>query len=63
MMTKNDFKQFADAIAKISNEEERNKLIKRLSPIFRVNNSRFDEQRFREWINRRVQGISTKGLG
>lgn len=62
MMTKKDFKQFADAIAEIKNEDERNKLIERLNPVFRDNNCRFDEQRFREWINRRVQGISTKGL-
>ena len=63
MMTKKDFKQFADAFADIENAEERENVIKRLIPIFQSNNFRFDEGRFREWIDRRVQGESTKGLG
>lgn len=63
MMTKKDFKQFADAFASIQNEKERQDIINKCIPIFHSNNFRFDEGRFREWINRRVKGESIKGLG
>ena len=63
MMTKKDFKQFADAFADIENAEERENVIKKCIPIFHSNNNLFDEGRFREWIDRRVKGESIKGLG
>lgn len=66
-MTKKDFKQFADALAEIKGgiiqDETRENMIKQLCPIFKSNNYRFDEARFREWIDRKVNGESTKGLG
>ena len=62
-MTKKDFKQFADAFARVEDKEERENLIRNCIPIFHANNSRFDEVRFQEWIDRRVKGESTKGLG
>ena len=63
MMTKKDFKQFADAFARIEDSKEREDLIRNCIPIFHSNNPRFDEVRFQEWIDRRVKGESTKGLG
>ena len=63
MMTKKDFKVFADGLGFITNEEDREKLINFLIPYFGQINNRFDESRFREWINRRIKGESTKGLG
>lgn len=62
MMTKKDFKQFADALAEYADEARREHLIERFCLIFKANNPRFDESRFREWIRRKVAGESTKGL-
>jgi len=63
MLTKKDFKQFADAFANIEDKKTRNQIINECIPIFRMNNSRFDKTRFLEWIDRKVKGESTKGLG
>ena len=62
MMTKKDFQIFADALASISNEEERENIISKLCPVFKSINWRFDEDRFREWIRRTRAGLSHRGL-
>jgi len=62
-MTKKHYKEFADAIAEIRDETEREKVIDLLSPVFRADNWRFERSRFEEWIRRKVNGESTKGLG
>ena len=41
----------------------RESLIVWICPVLKANNYRFDEDRFREWIDRRIKGESTKGLG
>jgi len=63
MMTKRDFQQFADAFATIKDNKERENIINICCPIFKGNNFRFDESKFKEWIDRRIEGKSTKGLG
>lgn len=63
MMTKKHYKEFANALAQIQNENEREKITDFLIPVFTNDNYRFDEGRFREWIRRVVNGESTKGLG
>lgn len=68
MMTKKDFKKFANAIAEqfpnndFASDLSCNELILRIAPILKDNNPRFDEKRFREWIRRVRAGESTKGL-
>ena len=62
MMTKQHYQQFATALSQISNEEERERIIGFLIPIFRCDNSRFSEGVFREWIRREVVGEDLKGL-
>ena len=61
-MTKQHYQQFATALSQISNEEEREKIISFLLPVFQNDNSRFNEGIFREWIKREVNGESLKGL-
>lgn len=61
-MTKKDYQLFAEVIAKIDNENKRNEIINFLSSVFLKDNSRFDEYRFAEFINRRRNGESLKGL-
>ena len=63
MMTKKDFKQLADMCAEIENEEDRCFLIRHLTHFCARNNPKFDNLRFEEWINRRIKGVSVKGLG
>jgi hypothetical protein len=63
MMTKKDFQVVADAGAAIEDDDARELIMDELGHSFRKINPRFDEDRFREWIERRVNGQSTKGLG
>lgn len=61
-MTKKDYQLFADAISQIKNKEDRERMIEFVGDIFSRDNYRFDEERFREWIKRRIEGKSLKGL-
>jgi hypothetical protein len=61
-MTKKHFQLFAENIAKIENESEREKAISFIIPILKQSNFRFNENLFREFINRRLKGIDLKGL-
>ena len=61
-MTKKHFQLFAEFTAKIENEDEREKQINFICPILRASNFRFDEGKFREFIKRRLEGSSLKGL-
>jgi len=61
-MTKKDYQLFAEALAKIKNNTNREALINFLTPIFRQDNNRFDEGRFKEFIDRRINNKSLKGL-
>ena len=63
MMTKKDFKQLANMLACISDENERDKIVNMACEFCFRNNCRFDSDRFREWIRRIVAGESLKGLG
>lgn len=69
-LTKKDYQELANLIADqfpYTGYEEENKrreeFIQGILPFCRSQNSLFDETRFREWINRRLNGESTKGLG
>ena len=62
MMTKKDFKQFANTFAIVEDDEDRETLIRNCEKIFKMNNPRFDESRFREWIRRVRAGESLVGL-
>lgn len=53
----------ADRIANINNEKDRKVFIENIIPFCYMLNKRFDENKFREWIERRIKGKSTKGLG
>ena len=61
-MTKKHFQLFAEVISNIQNEEEREKQINFVCPILRQSNFRFDENKFREFIQRRLGELSLKGL-
>ena len=61
-MTKQHYQKFATALSQISNEEEREKIISFLLPVFQNDNSKFSEGVFREWIRREVEGEDLKGL-
>ena len=61
-MTKKHFQLFAEFTAKIEDEEEREKQINFICPILRTSNFRFDEDKFREFIKRRLEGSNLKGL-
>jgi len=61
-LTKLHFQIFAEALSKVENETERDKLIDFLMPIFKQDNMRFSEDRFKEFIRRRLNGEDLKGL-
>ena len=61
MIGKKDYQLFADTISLIDSEEEREKIMAFLFPIFRNDNSNFSEDRFRDWIKRRQKNESMKG--
>ena len=62
MMGKKDYQQFADAVSELTNVVERENIICFLTGIFRRDNSRFNEDKFKEWIRRRIKKESMKGL-
>lgn len=60
-MGKKDYQLFAETISEIKDETKREELINFLKPIFQRDNYRFSENRFREWIRRRLNNESMKG--
>ena len=62
-LSKKDFQALADMTATIEDDQDRERFMKRIIPFCRGQNALFDEWRFREWIKRRINGESTKGLG
>ena len=62
MMGKKDYQLFADAVSLIENESKREEIMNFLFNIFVSDNSRFDENRFKEWVKRRINKESMKGL-
>ena len=61
-MTKKDYQLFGDIISQITEEKEREKIIALIVRVFKYDNSRFNESKFREWIKRRRENKSLKGL-
>jgi hypothetical protein len=61
-MNKKDYQLFAEVVSKIADETQREGMIVFLSPIFSRDNDRYSEDRFREFIDRRIKGESLKGL-
>ena len=61
-MSKKDYQLFADVISRIKNGKERERVVSLVSGVFARDNERFDEGRFREWIDRRRKGESLRGL-
>jgi hypothetical protein len=62
MMSKKDYQLFADNISQIEDENKREEAIRNAANIFKKDNFRFDEERFREWIRRRRAKESMKGM-
>ena len=60
-MGKKDYQLFADAISQISEEEKMQHIINFLMPIFQADNSRFSEEKFKDWIDRRINNKTMKG--
>jgi hypothetical protein len=61
MMGKKEYQLFADALSLIKDENERTKIFSFLRPIFVADNSRFDSDKFMDWIYRRQNNLSMKG--
>jgi hypothetical protein len=61
-MNKKDYQLFAEVISRIVDINTREAFITFLVPIFKRDNFRFNEDRFREFIKRRVNNESLKGL-
>ena len=62
-MTKKDFQQLANFCVGIVNDVAPVELINQMCQFCYENNPRFDSARFKEWIQRKVDGESTVGLG
>jgi len=61
-LTKLHYQQFADVLGEIKDETTRELLISKCENIFCADNPRFRSDVFREWIRRRVEGKTVKGL-
>ena len=61
-MTKKEYQLFADAVSLIKDDRQRNEMITFLSDVFMRDNERYDRSRFIEWIDRRLNNQSMKGL-
>lgn len=59
---KKHYQMVADTISLIENGEKRDELIDFFSHMFKTDNERFDKDRFIEWIQRRLDGKSMKGM-
>ena len=61
-MNKKEYQMFADSVSCIKDNETRENMMSFLFTIFRQDNQRFDGSRFREWVKRRVNNESMKGM-
>jgi hypothetical protein len=61
-MNKKDYQLFAEVVSRIEDEDKRKDVMSFLFPIFRKDNQRFDGDRFREFVQRRVDNISLVGM-
>jgi hypothetical protein len=61
-MTKRHYELFANAAARIENEQKREEFTNRLINVLGADNPRFNEDTFKEWIKRERAGESKKGL-
>lgn len=62
MMSKKHFKAFADAIALIEDEQQREGVLTVVCRVCYEDNPRFDQSRFVEWIRRVRANESLVGL-
>lgn len=62
MMSKKHFQLFANAIAQIDNDINREETICLVGSVLKADNNRFDMDRFREWIKRVRNNEDLKGL-
>jgi hypothetical protein len=60
--TKLHYQQFADMLGEIQDEATRELITAKCESIFKADNHRFSTDIFREWIQRRVEGKTVKGL-
>jgi hypothetical protein len=60
-MGKKDYQLFADAVSLIKDKNDKATIMTFLMKIFYTDNPRFDQDRFYDWIDRRVKGASMKG--
>jgi len=63
MITKKTYKVIATELGEMPIEENTEEVIKMLCSLFKADNARFDESRFREWVRRIRNNESTVGLG
>ena len=63
VMTKKTYKVIATELGILEVCENTEAVIRMLCNLFKSDNARFDEDRFREWIRRIRNGESTVGLG
>lgn len=61
-MNKKDYQLFAEVLSKVEDNDKRIELILFLKDVFIKDNSRFDLNKFNEFIRRRRAGESLKGL-
>ena len=61
-MNKKDYQLFAEVLSKVEDDKQREFLINFLHPIFEKDNERFDLHKFKEFIRRRLNNESLKGL-
>ena len=61
-MNKKDYQLFAEVLAEVTNDNEREKIINFLYPIFIKDNHLFNIGIFKEFIRRRLSNESLKGL-
>jgi|GEM_PF-4996674 hypothetical protein len=61
-MNKKDYQLFGCVLAKIENANERENLIRFVSDVLKIDNERFDEMKFREFIRRLIANESLRGL-
>jgi hypothetical protein len=56
------YQQFADMLGEIKDAAAREFITTKCSEIFKADNPRFSDDIFQEWINRRLEGKTIKGL-
>lgn len=61
MMGKKEYQLFADAISQIEDLAKQEEIKAFLFPLFKSDNERFSEERFNDWVDRRINHKSMKG--